>query len=428
MQLSITEAELAQRIAWAMGANLSVDGDDSYSLSYSRLGFSVEFAKADLRTVLDNLDHYSIVDETALISDTSYEILVQEESPSPFRRFREDRLCVTEQDDGLEYELSPTSDAYLSWLLSTVVTQREVRDLGFGFIANMRLERARTEIDSSSPFQIIRALSAHRFLTLKIRSRAKLSLKRFQLHESSFLFHIAFNLDIAFVPIRFLEEISSRGRISRMRRSKVEELDPPRRVYNEDLVAHYVLAVSADSPSVQFLSYYHVLEHFFESIFNDDLVEKVKGQITHPAFSYRRKKDVVALIDQIKRSLQIRSETITFSESEALRLTLLKYVDTTELASRISEYSSELIEYYRSNEVGFSKAPAVDLTSRDRDALLKNLARRIYATRNALVHSKDGDKHRYTPFKDERALLNEVPLLRFISEQVILGTSFWPGS
>lgn len=426
MQLPITEIDLAQRIAWAIGATFDTAADGSYALNHSRLGLSMSSADSSLGIALSELAPYSIVEETALFSDTIYEVLIQEESPSHFRRFREDRLCVTEQDDGLEYELSPASDAYLVWLLSTVSTAREMRDLGFGFVSPMRLERIRAEIESCTPFQALRALSVHRFLTLKIRSKAKTSARRFQLLGSSFLFHIAFNLDIALVQVRYLEEVSSRGRINRMRRSRIDELDPPRRSYNEDLVAHYILAVSTDSPSVQFLSYYHVLEHFFEAIFNDELVEKIKAKITHPSFSYRRKKDVATLIDQIKKSLQIRSETITFSEFEALRLTLARYVDIPELTSKLNEYSPALLEYYRATEVPFSKAPTVDLTSHDRETILKHLGRRIYATRNALVHSKDGDKQRYTPFKDERALLNEVPLLRFISEQVIVGTSTQP--
>lgn len=107
-----------------------------------------------------------------------------------------------------------------------------------------------------------------------------------------------------------------------MRRSRAEELDPPRRTYNEDLVSHYILAISTDSPTVQYLSFYHVLEHFFESVFNDDLVDQIKSALTQPGFSYKRKKDVSQLIATIKKNLQIRSETITFSEIDALRLSL----------------------------------------------------------------------------------------------------------
>jgi len=202
-----------------------------------------------------------------------------------------------------------------------------------------------------------------------------------------------------------------------------EELDPPRRTYNEDLVNHYILAISTDSPTVQFLSHYHVLEYFFESIFNDDLIEQIKTSITQPGFSYKRKKDVNHLISTIKKSLQIRSETITFSEAEALHLSLSKFVDIAQLITRLEEYDLSLIDYYANTEVPFSKGVTIAFRSSDQACVIRELARRIYATRNSLVHSKDGDKARYTPFKDERALVMEVPLLRFISEMVILSVS-----
>ena len=184
------------------------------------------------------------------------------------------------------------------------------------------------------------------------------------------------------------------------------------------------MAVNAtDSPTVQFLSHYHVLEHFFESVFNDDLIEQIKSSITQPGFSYKRKKDISQLIQTIKRSLQIRSETITFSEIDALKLSLAKFVNIGELVTRLVEYEPSLVDYYANTEVSFSKGAAVALEGADNEQVIRDLARRIYATTNSLVHSKDGDKARYTPFKDERALVMEVPLMRFISELVILAVS-----
>lgn len=239
----------------------------------------------------------------------------------------------------------------------------------------------------------------------------------------AFLFHIGYNIDVALVPQRLLEEIARRGRITRMRRSRVDEIDPPRRIYNEDLVQHYLLAVSTDNPVIEYLSYYHILEHFYEAVFNDDLLNTIKSQITDPGFSYKRKKDITQLINIIKRSLQIRSETITFSESEALRLCLLKFVNISELIYKLSEYDDTLISYYKMNKVEFSGGPQVDLKSDDEETVIKYLTKRIYATRNSLVHSKDGDKSKYTPFKDDRILVREVPLIRFISEMVILAES-----
>jgi hypothetical protein len=227
--------EIAGFIARVLRAELrSEEGEFFFRPPEAAARRELVISKDAIEGLITRIQTKSLSDETALYDETSFEVIVQEESPLPVRRLREDSL--------------------------------RVRDL-----------------------------------------------------ESSLLFHLAYNLDIALVPIRFFEEISRRGRISRIRRSRVDELDPPRRTYNEDLVNHYILAVSTDSPTVQFLSHYHVLEHFFESVFNDDLIEQIKTAITHPGFSYKRKKDVSQLISTITKTLQIRSETITFSERDALR-------------------------------------------------------------------------------------------------------------
>jgi len=203
----------------------------------------------------------------------------------------------------------------------------------------------------------------------------------------------------------------------------VVSLDPPRRHYISDLVHHYQLAVGADNPFLEFISYYHVAEHFFETVFNQDLVEKIRNKITQPEFSYKRKKDIGQLIKDISKSLQIRNESITFSELEALRLTLENYIDFDDLKSKIDEYDPTLLGYYRTTKVQFSGGDEVDLSGKDESLLAKKLASRIYKTRNAIVHSKESDKSKYMPFRDDKILVREVPLLRFIAEQIIIDSS-----
>jgi hypothetical protein len=73
--------------------------------------------------------------------------------------------------------------------------------------------------------------------------------------------------------------------------------------------------------------------------------------------------------------------------------------------------------------VEFSGGNEVDIQDADEEGVFKLLTRRIYSTRNALVHSKDSDKSKYTPFKDDRILVKEVPLMRFIAEMVVLKES-----
>ncbi|PZV12086.1 MAG: hypothetical protein DCF22_13075 [Leptolyngbya sp.] len=240
---------------------------------------------------------------------------------------------------------------------------------------------------------------------------------------NALLFQMAFNTDIALVPQKELDAISRSSRISRMRRNRPSEIDPPRRTYNEDLIHHYLMAVSTDNPFVEYLSHYHVLEHFYEAVFQDDLITSIQQQITDPAFSYRRKKDIKGLIKTIHKSLKIQNDTITFSEEQALLLTLRSFVEVTDLLDDLDNYDPSLVDYYRDNKVAFANAPEIDLRYSENAAIYKSLSKRIYATRNALVHSKDGEKAKYTPFVDNHLLAKELPLLRFVAERTILRNS-----
>lgn len=401
----------------------SVEEADRYVFELGRIeGVNLILEKSDIQTIESQLASFEIYDETALYNDNRYEIIVREESSIPIRRIRDDKIEVRNEEGGLNYELSSASDAYLMWLLNEMRQKLSPRDFGMGSLHTPRLSRALQEEAVLSPIDYVR-LTSFRLMTLKISCDKKMSPSQFSKLTHSFLFHVGYNLDVALVPQRLLEEIARRGRINRMRRSRTEELDPPRRLYTEDLVQHYLLAVSTDNPVIEYLSYYHILEHFFEAVFSDDLIESIRSTITDPGFSYKRKKDIGQLIDSIKKALQIRSETITFSELKALRLCIVKFVDINELRQKLNAYDDTLINYYKNHKVDFSGGVDVDFESGEIEQVYKSLTKRIYDTRNALVHSKDGEKSKYTPFKDDRSLVKEVPLMRFISEMVILKES-----
>lgn len=405
-------------------ATAEVDGDNYVFLlqSLRKNGYKLCLSRAAAEEIIDALSALETYEETALISSKTYEVAVREESGFPLRRLREDKIEVDNQDAGLSYELSAASDAYLVWMLGQMKDRLDPRDSRAGMIYRPSLDRQIQDEGGMTPLEFIRQTS-FRWLTLKISSEKTLPASLFARYTHAFLFQIAYNLDVSLVPQRLIEEMVRSGRINRMRRSRVEEIDPPRRVYNEDLVQHYLLAVSTENPVIEYLSYYHVLEYFFEIVFNDDLVNSVRDSITNPAFSYKRKSDISKLINSIKRSLQIRSETITFSEVEALKLCIERFASMPDLVEKLNAYDEALLDFYKSNKVEFSGGPEVDLQLPDSEAVSKTLAKRIYQTRNSLVHSKEGERSKYTPFKDDRALVKEVPLLRFISEMVIVHDS-----
>jgi hypothetical protein len=224
-----TEDNLAEYVGRVLRAEFRSDeAGYEFAVHWSGGGREFPLARGKVQALLASIRAKDLGDETALYTDTSFEIIVNEESPFPSRRIRDDTIRVTDAESTITYEVSPASDEYLLWLIATASSRGSLRDLGLGiFPTRLRLERllAEERIDLDA-LDVLRALST-RALTLKLTSTNRLSLKRFQAGTYSFLFHLAYNLDVALVPQRYFEEVSRRGRISRMRRSTTDELDPP---------------------------------------------------------------------------------------------------------------------------------------------------------------------------------------------------------
>ena len=261
-----------------------------------------------------------------------------------------------------------------------------------------------------------------RFETIRVSSSQIGSKARFERLCNSFLFQMGFNLNYAVVEIRFLDEFLRTNRLLRLRRASLEEMEVPKREYIPDLIYHYQMALSAEGPMLQFLSYYHVMEHFFEKIYNEEIVKVIGKEITNPQFSAKREKDINKLIKLISKKIKDKGDSYSFNEQEALLLTLSKYINIDELRDKLNEYDVKLVPYYRDNVVQFSKGEKVDLNQSEEKTFSK-LAARIYKTRNSIVHSKDGEKAKFIPFTDDKFLINEIPLMRFIAEDIIIENS-----
>lgn len=387
-------------------------------------GLYLSLSKEKLENEISLLEGFAAVSETVISSDKSYEILVREEGPyfrfSPRSRDEDTILEVEDAENNLTYSLGRPSNQFVLFLIKNAVAYGEPRALSRPVMNSSMIRRVIEE--QLCVLDYLKKFIAGR-MTLKVSSTARKSANDFDKFSSAFLFNITYNTDTALVQQRDFDELLRTGRITRNRRSNIDEIDPPRRAYIPDLIHHYQLAVGTENPMLEYISYYHIAEHFFESVFNEALVEKVRNKLTHPDFSYKRKKDISSLIKEIGKSIKMRDESMTFNEQEGLRLTLQKYLDITELVRKLNEYDRSLVEYYKLEAVSFSGATTVHLEGDDEEVIYKNLAARIYKNRNSIVHSKESEKAKYTPFRDDKTLVKEVPLLRFISEKIIFETS-----
>lgn len=140
-----------------------------------------------------------------------------------------------------------------------------------------------------------------------------------------------------------------------------------------------------------------------------------------PDFSIKNSKDIMRLVNHINKK---KIDSTVGTELEALELTLIKYVKIDELIDSLNDIDSEIITYYKDHSVRFSNGNVFDLLDDD-DKIYKKIAKKIYYTRNSLVHNKSNEISTkemgiYKPFKDSKVLSKEIPLLKSISEQIII--------
>jgi hypothetical protein len=403
-------------LAHTLKRDVHQEGDD-YAFRSLNEELPLKLPRQRLEELSESLREFEIIGGAAVANRTTYEAAVGLARPQLGRRYRQDALSIDDLQAGLIYRIGSASIEYVACASSHLEQ-----------IGGPSLYIARYAIQEGS--DALKALmKAVPFVTLRIESNASRAYSYWQPYAESFLFHLGYNLDIAVMPESRFEDLAGPSRIQSMRRSSPGDLDAPRRHYVSDLVHHYRLGVSAESPMLEYLSYYHVAEHHFENVYHDDLIAKVQNLITSPGFSHRRKHDVQSLIRNVTKAVQLRDGELGInSEESALNLTLQKYVDLTELWNDLAGYDSDLVKHYSEHKVSFAEAGIVNLTAADKVASFKALASRIYKTRNALVHSKEGGKAKFTPFADDSELRREIPLMRFIAERIIIATSRLPAS
>ena len=378
--------------------------------------FSIQ--KSQIDKIYSSIDLKQIEGETILYDNFYYETLL-EFNYRPFLYGREGvPIRKEDQDNGLTYEISLPSDEYLIFILEQIVKKEQRRRPRILFPRN-RFDDA---IETGDLLKLFRA-GIPTLFTLKITSENSRKLPSYFNLKNSFLFNLSYNLDQSIVEVRLIDEFMRWNRLSPIRRRKIEDIDPPRRKYISNLVYQYQLAVSNDSPLLQFISFYHVVEHFFDEIYSQDLIDTVTNMITDPGFSSKKNQDEKKLIKFIEDKKRQRGDDFSYNEKVALQLTLEKYIKPEEIKTKIEEYDVTLIDYYKNNPVSFSNGPRVDFTSDALDQTFKNLTSRIYNTRNATVHSKEGDKPRYIPFEHDKELFKEIPLIRMIAEDIIINSS-----
>ena len=259
---------------------------------------------------------------------------------------------------------------------------------------------------------------------ITLKHNAFLSKERILDYVNSFLFNAAYNFEYYIRICDELEDIlgpSIAGKITKLRSDKVYV---PTLIYNEYLISKYNLAGATKDPMIQFISYYHIMEYFFNKLYDEDLRETISLALNEAGIVLDNDESLDLILKKIKSKYNVGKGG---REIDKLKLCLKNYVFRQKLIKSIELNNKELLKHYKNTEVPFSKGDMVDFYETDEDKFLNSLRNRIYKTRNAIVHSKASDiedvEGVYSAFDDEKYLVKEIPLMKAIAEEIIINTA-----
>lgn len=359
-----------------------------------------------------------------LYTENHYEIAIDLDRPIMLRQ----EYPITSEDttNGVEYELDYPTVEYSFYLLMTLKDAMNQQQGRNNRILPIQLRRpfdryfssdSDTSLDTILP-RLIGELS----LKIKNTNTNPKTLNEFSNFKTAFIFEFMYKTGNSLVEFLDIADMFSINNVMRNRFDTVQIDAPPLRKYTDDVVDYYKQALASNDPYIKFISFYHVMEYFYDEVFKRKLVTDLKNKITHPDFSYKNEDKIYEIALFVKNRLRMNDETGQGNELESLKYVLSEYVSIDELKTRISTIDVNALNYYQNNKVAFCNAPIISWS--DSQGVYTQIAKRIYFTRNSLVHSKSGkNKERYRPYQDEKQLQLEIPLVKAVAEAIIINSS-----
>ena len=402
--------------------NIIYDLQHRISLSSSTPTVPNTILDSDLRTLYEKISTYDLQD-AALYNNNYYEIALDVDSY--FLRRNESFDILTDSTNGITYELGLLSPEYSLYLISLLGEKRSES------IENRRMfpiDRFKRPLyyhltDEEKTLTLNDLLpKLLREFSLKITSTSYCTFNQFHTLSTSYCFEFMLKTQISLIEYKDMQSILIRPRLLRNHIESFQLDKAPLRIYNEDVVDYYKMAISSNDPYNKYISFYHVLEYYYDEVFKTNLIRDLKDKLTHPDFSYKKDEKIYELAQFVKNRWKADLEGGQGDELESLKYVIAEYVSIDDLKTRINSYDASSLTYYQTTKVSFCDAPT--LPWNDASSIITVLAKRIYYTRNSLIHSKSGkNNQRYKPFRNEAQLNKELPLIQSIAELVIISAS-----
>ena len=383
----------------------------------------ITFNDDHLRSLFESTDNFN-TDSAALYTSKTYEVGVKFNYPQrPYYHELDSIECVEDNQHQLTYSITPASSEYVISAFKQIF-----QDVDYEHDPNINRMQLRREYglffllphigDSDLHYDFIQYLSkVINCYSLKITSESKYSIERFTDLKNAYIFNFSYNSNMSLTDYPSFSNIMYRETI---KRNKVNVLNtPPHRIYNSEIIEYYKIAMSSNDPYIKYISFYHVIEHYLDKVYYQHLIEDMRDLITKPDFNYISDKKISELINMTDKRLKNFGKFGQGNELESIKFVLKDFVPIDDLKSNLSKQSDETISFYQNNKVTFSDGPNINWNNSD--SIIPSISKRIYFTRNSLIHSKS-EKKAYHAYQDRSLLEKEIPLIKVIAELVIINS------
>ena len=416
----------------------------------------IEITTQRLDSILDNSENYTFK-HTKIYSDNTYESILnvpsEVEKNYYFEMLRSLGKEVNEKEEkdsffeeaipndrNFSCEISGISDVFIAHILNYMLEQEDSYSIHnlWSLLPRMIFE------NDNKPFKTIEDYILYRFkynfITLKIKSKEKHNYKFFKEIKNSYLFEYMCKYNLPITTQRkeqnkLFTKLYNNRRFSFYNKEK-SEINPERK-YNAELIIHFKKAMTTEDISTKYLAFYHILEYFFDTLYNQNIVESVKSWFRDPQIDLSDDQTILEWVESIRKFKGKSIEDGQGNEAEAFKFVLKQFVVFDKFKAKLKMYTKDrllkdygiiiaerdLLEFYKRNTVDYiGEGLKIDFSNDE--TIIKTIQKRVYAIRNSLVHSKDSYIFKsFNPYDDETTLKKEIFLIKLLAIEIITESS-----
>jgi len=223
------------------------------------------------------------------------------------------------------------------------------------------------------------------------------------------------------IPV-YLSSDKDLQREIRLRRKAVKEdlkfVEPKFQYDSESISLYWYARIATNTPLLQYLAFYQVLEFYFPQYSAKEARERIKNLLKDPTFDRNSDKNVTKILDIVKTSAKSNS---LGDERSQIRATVINCVDLSDLNDFFKEFE-ERKDFFDDCKKGKSLVKQKISFSRKDHDIRSDIANRIYELRCRIVHTKEeSETEILLPFSPDLTLIKyDIDLVEFIARKVLI--------